>query len=459
MKKMGLKLLLVLWLPSLVGAANQKIAVIGTGYVGLVVGTCLADFGHNVTCADINTTKIAMLNRGEMPIYEPGLDEMVHRLTEQGLLAFSDEPAAAIRAANIIYIAVDTPMSEDGRANLSAVRAVAKTIGENLNGHKLICTKSTVPIGTGAEIANIIRNFSGQEATFDVVSNPEFLKEGSAIHDFLHPERIVIGSQTAQAAEVMKEVYAPLIERGIPVVITDLETSETIKYACNAFLAVKISFINEIANLCDATGADVLGVAKGMGYDSRIGHKFLMPGPGFGGSCFPKDVQALLYKGRTTDVDLNVVSAAVRANEGQKERVFQKFTRLMNYDVCGKKIALLGLSFKANTDDVRYSPAITFIERALEAGALVRAYDPIAMNAMKLVFPGIEYGTSLYDAVKGADAVVVLTEWNEFKDMNLPYIKSLLKSPVILDARNILKVADLDELGFVYDNMGNARVV
>ena len=269
-------------------AIMRKIGVVGTGYVGLVLGACLADFGHDVVCVDIDSAKVTMLNRGEIPIYEPGLEEMVHRLSKQGNLKFSDDPASVIREVEIIFIAVGTPMSDDGRANLSAVRAVAKTIGENLDGYKVICTKSTVPIGTGAEIATILRRFAKDEFSFDVVSNPEFLKEGSAIHDFLYPDRIVVGCQSKSAEEIMQDIYRPLIDQGVPVLYTDLETSETIKYASNAFLAVKISFINEMANLCDVTGADILGVARGMGYDSRIGHKFLMPGPGFGGSCFPK---------------------------------------------------------------------------------------------------------------------------------------------------------------------------
>ncbi len=440
-------------------ASTRKIGVIGTGYVGLVLGTCLAEFGHEVICADIDSAKIERLKNGEIPIYEPGLEEMVARLSEQGTLKFSDDPAAVIQDVEVIFIAVGTPMTDDGQADLSAVRAVAKTIGENLNRYKLICTKSTVPIGTGVEIKNTISNFASSNSEFDVVSNPEFLKEGSAIEDFLYPERVVIGCQTERAEEIMQDVYRPLYERGVPFVYTDLPTAETIKYACNAFLAVKISFINEIANLCDTTGADVLGVAKGMGLDSRIGHKFLRPGPGYGGSCFPKDVQAILYRSRDARIDLKVISAAVKANDAQKEWVFKKFSGLLGNNLVGKKIAVLGLAFKANTNDVRYSPAMTFIKKALEAGARIRAYDPIAMNSMKEVFPGIEYGSSLYDTVKGADAVVVLTEWDEFRTMDLARVKDLLKNPILLDGRNILKVQELEDLGFEYENIGNAKVV
>ncbi len=438
--------------------ATRKIGVMGTGYVGLVLGTCLAEFGHDVICADIDSKKIAMLNKGQIPIYEPGLKEMVPRLVEQGRLKFSDDPAQVIQDTDVIFIAVGTPMSDDGRANLSAVKAVARTIGENLNDYKLICTKSTVPIGTGVEIKNIIRNYAPEDSEFDIVSNPEFLKEGTAIDDFMNPERVVIGCQTTCAEDIMEDIYRPLYERGVPFVYTDLPTAETIKYACNAFLAVKISFINEMANLCDMTGADVLGVAKGMGLDSRIGHKFLRPGPGFGGSCFPKDVQALLYRAQSSGIDLRVVNAALNANLAQKEWVFKKFKRLMGNDLVGKKIAVLGLAFKANTDDVRYSPAITFIERILEAGAYVRAYDPIAIHTMKEVFPHIEYGNSIYDTVKDADAVAILTEWNEFRMLDLAKVKELLNEPVLLDARNLLNVADLEAHGFTYDNIGNAQV-
>ncbi len=437
---------------------GMKVGVIGTGYVGLVLGTCLADFGHQVTCADIDTNKIAMLNRGEIPIYEPGLEPMVTRLSQGGVLTFSDNPTKVIQDSEVVFIAVGTPMNDTGKADLRAVRAVAKSIGENLTGHKVICTKSTVPIGTGEEIKAIISKHAPQGSTFDVVSNPEFLKEGSAIKDFLYPERVVIGCETQFAQDTMNNIYARLAQQGVPFVWTDLPTAESIKYAANAFLAVKISFINEMANLCDVTGADIKGVSLGIGLDSRIGRKFLNPGPGFGGSCFPKDVQALLHKGQTSEIDLKVIGAALEANRAQKEWVFRKFHRLMDYELEGKTIAVLGLAFKANTDDVRYSPAITFINRAREHGAHIRAYDPVAIETMKQVIPDLECGSSVEDTVKDADAVVILTEWQEFKELDLEMVKELVRSPVLLDGRNILSVKKLEELGFRYENIGNAKV-
>lgn len=455
---MALMLLGIVCFNTSVNARARNIGVIGTGYVGLTVGACLAEFGHHVTCADIDATKIDMLNNGKIPIYEPGLEEMVTHWSTHSTLKFSSDPGSVIESADVVFIAVGTPMDEDGQADLRAIRAVAKTIGTHLNGYKLICTKSTVPIGTGSEIMSIIKKFAPAESEFDVVSNPEFLKEGTAISDFMQPDRVVIGCHTDRARKIIDEVYWPLHEHGVPFVYTDIITAETIKYACNAFLAVKISFINEMANLCDATLADVLGVVKGMGYDSRIGHKFLRPGPGYGGSCFPKDVQAILYKSRVANVDLKVISSAVKANELQKELVFKKFSKLLGDNLADKKIAVLGLAFKPNTDDIRYSPAITFITKALEAGAHIRAYDPIAIDSMRKEFPCIDYHSSLYDAVQGVDGIAILTEWDEFCTMDLAKVKDLVKTPILLDGRNILKVNELQELGFVYDNIGHAKV-
>ncbi len=450
-------LMLVILLMAPLSASERMVGILGTGYVGLTLGACLADFGNKVICADIDKEKIKMLNNGKIPIYEPGLEEMVTNLKDKGLLTFSDNPEEVIRNSEVIFIAVGTPMNEEGKADLSAVRTTAKGIGENLNGYKVICIKSTVPIGTGLEVKNIIKKYA-QSEQFDVVSNPEFLKEGTAIHDFLFPDRVVIGSESEKALAIMREIYKPLIDRNVPFVYTDVPTSETIKYACNAFLAVKISFINEIANLCDETGADVKMVAKGMGYDNRIGPKFLSPGPGFGGSCFPKDVQALLYKGKTSSVDLRVVSAALKANSAQKVRVFQKLTCLLEHDFEKKTIGVLGLAFKANTDDVRYSPAITLIENLLNAGASVKAYDPAAIPTMKKIFPTIEYASSLYEAVTDVDAVVVLTEWDEFVKMDLEQVRSLVKTPILLDARNIISTKKLKKLGFSFDNIGKAQI-
>lgn len=454
----GLKLVAILCLSTSLAAAQKTIAVIGTGYVGLVLGTCLADFGHQVICADIDSSKIELLNSGHIPIYEPGLEPMVQHLSQAGVLKFSDNPADVVAQSDVIFIAVGTPMSDSGKADLRAVQAVARTIGENLTTHKVVCTKSTVPIGTGEEVRHIIEKFAPEGSTFDIVSNPEFLKEGSAINDFLYPERVVIGCDTPFARQTMEHIYAPLADQGVPFVWTDIPTAESIKYAANAFLATKISFINEMANLCDVTGADSKMLAHGIGLDSRIGKKFLHPGPGFGGSCFPKDVQALIHKGKTADIDLKVISAAIEANAAQKEWVFKKFLRLMNEDLEGKKIAVLGLAFKANTDDVRYSPAITFIERAREYGASIMAYDPVAMETIKEVFPDLECGESIDETLKDADAAVILTEWQQFKELDLERAKVLLKEPVVLDARNILSVQTLEDLGFTYENIGNAKV-
>lgn len=436
---------------------NRTIGVLGTGYVGLVLGACLADFGHNVVCADINKEKIKMLKNGGIPIYEPGLKEVVDRAVTNQTITFSDDPEATIRESQVVFIAVDTPMSETGKADLTAIRSVSKMIGKNLNGYKLVCTKSTVPIGTGREIKDIISSYSSG-FTFDIVSNPEFLKEGTAVKDFLFPDRVVIGAESEKAFEIMNDIYAPLKNANVPFILTDVITAETIKYASNSFLAVKISFINEISHLCDLTGADVKTVARGMGLDDRIGPKFLNPGPGFGGSCFPKDAKALLHCARTLDIDLKIVNAALVANEEQKHRVFKKLSKLLNGDLTDKTVAVLGVAFKANTDDVRHSPATTLFEHLLAENVKVKAYDPVAMENMKKIAPAVTYCSSLEEAVHKADAVVVLTEWEEFKNMDLACIAGLMNKPVLLDARNILSTQKLAQLGFTYLNIGNARV-
>ncbi len=439
-------------------AQSRIIGVLGTGYVGLVLGACLADFGHEVICADIDKEKIKMLNQGDIPIYEPGLKEIVDRARKKGNLSFSDDIDTVVNQCQVIFIAVGTPMSEDGKADLSAVRAVAKMIGKNLNGYKVICTKSTVPIGTGKEIREIIKEYASSDQEFDVVSNPEFLKEGAAVNDFLHPDRVIIGAESERALRIMNEIYAYLTYNNTPFLYTDVTTAETIKYASNSFLAVKISFINEIAHLCDMTGADVKTVAKGMGLDTRIGPKFLNPGPGFGGSCFPKDAQALLHRARSCSIDLKIVKAALEANEDQKKRVFHKLSHLLDYSLHKKTIAILGLAFKANTDDVRHSPAITLIEHLLEHDAIIKAYDPVAMDNMKKVIPDITYARSVEEALTDADAVVVLTEWDEFKSLDLERVAALMNKPVLLDARNIINTQKLARLGFAFENIGHAIV-
>ena len=457
MKKYIVVCLLLASSGMLAAVPTRTIGVLGTGYVGLVLGACLADFGHNVICADINKEKIKMLKGGGIPIYEPGLKEVVDHAVKNNTITFSDDPEAVIRESQVVFIAVDTPMSEKGKADLTAIRSVSRMIGKNLNGYKLVCTKSTVPIGTGKEIKEIISSHSSGYA-FDIVSNPEFLKEGTAVNDFLYPDRVVIGAESEKAFEIMNDIYAPLIAAKVPFIYTDVVTAETIKYASNSFLAVKISFINEISHLCDLTGADVKTVARGMGLDDRIGAKFLNPGPGFGGSCFPKDAKALLHCARSLTIDLKIVKAALEANEEQKHRVYEKLSKLLNGELADKTVAVLGVAFKANTDDVRHSPATTLFEHLLAEKVNIKAYDPVAMNNMSKIAPYVTYCSSLEGAVRDADAVVVLTEWDEFKKMNLELVASLMNKPVLLDARNILSTQKLAQLGFSYLNIGNARV-
>ena len=435
----------------------QNIAVIGTGYVGLVSGAGISDYGHNVVCADIDKTKIEQLNKGEIPIYEPGLHELVNRNVNFNRLSFTANVDEAIRNADVIFITVGTPEGENEASDLSAVFEVARAIGENLNGYKVVCTKSTVPIGTGEKITNIIKDVSKNVNEFDYVSNPEFLREGSAVKDFLWPDRVIIGASSSRAFETMKNVYRPLYINETPIIETTVETAELIKYASNAFLSVKISYINEIANMCDEIGADVHVVSKAMGIDGRISPKFLHPGPGFGGSCFPKDTKALISMAKEMGIDLNVVSGAVVANQLQKERMAQKLLNLFDGDIKNKTIAILGLAFKAQTDDIRESPAIEIINTLNKNGALIRAFDPAANENMKKRFNDLKTFNSWEEAVKDADGVVIMTEWNEFRGLDLLKLKGLLKSPVLLDCRNILRMDDLETMGFKYDNVGRKK--
>jgi UDPglucose 6-dehydrogenase len=432
----------------------MKIAVIGTGYVGLVSGAGLSDFGNTVICADIDLDKINLLKKGNIPIYEPGLNEIVQRNVKAGRLSFSGEVNKSIEEADVIFIAVGTPEGDNGASDLSAIYKVARAIGENLNGYKVICTKSTVPIGTGKRIIEKIKNYSKSEIEFDYISNPEFLREGSAVKDFLWPDRVIIGASNQKAIDMMKNVYRPLYINETPIIETTIQTAELIKYASNAFLAVKISYINEIANICDEIGADVHIVSKAMGIDGRISPKFLHPGPGFGGSCFPKDTKALISTAELLGTGLKVVRGAIEANQYQKERMVKKLMDLMNNDVSGKKIALLGLAFKAQTDDVRESPAINMIDYLLKNDAIVNAYDPESNANMKKIFNNLNVFDSWEEAVKKADCVAIMTEWNEFRGLDLAKLKDLVKSPVILDSRNILSNEDLESYGFKYDNVG-----
>ncbi|HIA91261.1 MAG TPA: UDP-glucose/GDP-mannose dehydrogenase family protein [Candidatus Marinimicrobia bacterium] len=435
----------------------KKIAVIGTGYVGLVSGAGISDYGHKVVCTDIDKIKIKRLQNGEIPIYEPGLKELVHRNVQSSRLLFSSEVNKSIRKADVIFIAVGTPEGDNGSADLSAVFEVARAIGINLNGYKVVCTKSTVPIGTGAKITEIIRKTSNEENKFDYVSNPEFLREGSAVKDFLWPDRVIIGASSARAFDTMKNVYRPLYINETPVIETTIETAELIKYASNAFLSVKISYINEIANICDEIGADVHVVSKAMGIDGRISPKFLHPGPGFGGSCFPKDAKALISMAEEMGANLKVVKSAVEANQLQKERMVKKLFNLFDGNVKNKTIAILGLAFKAQTDDIRESPAIDIIDALQSNGAIIKAFDPAANDNMKKLYNDLDTYVSWEEAVKDADGVVIMTEWNEFRGMDLLKLKGLVKSPNILDCRNILKIDDLEKLGFKYDNVGRKK--
>ncbi len=431
----------------------NKICVVGTGYVGLVTGACLADFGNHVTCADIDGEKITKLKSGVIPIYEPGLEEVVDRNVRKERLVFTTDVDGAIRDAEVVFIAVGTPPGEGGEADLRIVFQVAENIARNLNGYKVIVTKSTVPAGTGSKVTSMLRDRGPKGAQFDVVSNPEFLREGSAVEDFLRPDRVVIGTTSERAREVMKAIYRPLYINETPMVVTNVETSEMIKYASNAFLAVKISFINEIANICERIGADVKVVAKAMGLDGRISAKFLHAGGGYGGSCFPKDTQALVKTSLEVGSPSLVVQAAIDTNEKQKYRMFEKIQRLVG-SVQGKTIALLGLSFKPNTDDIRDATSLTIIEQVLKAGGRVRAYDPASMDSMRARYPQIEYCRDAYDACHGADAVAIVTEWNEFRELDFERVKSIVKGRRLIDCRNIYDPAEIRNYGFEYEGVG-----
>ncbi|HEX8459051.1 MAG TPA: UDP-glucose/GDP-mannose dehydrogenase family protein [Pyrinomonadaceae bacterium] len=430
----------------------MQIAVIGTGYVGLVTGACFAEFGVDVVCFDIDARKIERLKEGHMPIYEPGLDQLVAKNAQAGRLQFTTDLKAAVEPSLVILLAVGTPPREDGSADLTHVEAAARAVAEHMNDYKVIVTKSTVPVGTGEHLRRIIGE-QKKNAKFGMVSNPEFLREGAAIGDFMRPDRVVIGSRDPEAIAIIKDLYRPLYLIETPFVITSMEGAELTKYASNAFLATKISFINEIANLCDRIGCDVHDVARALGMDNRIGKKFLHPGPGFGGSCFPKDTHALLSIARQFDYDALIVDAVVRVNERQRELMVPKIEQLVG-DLRGKSIAVLGLAFKPGTDDMREAPSVDIIRRLLERGATVRAYDPIAMDAARECLPGIEYAEDEYAAVEGADALVFMTEWNQFRALNMERVHELMRAPKIADLRNIYDPDAMVELGFQYVGVG-----
>ena len=431
----------------------MHIAVIGTGYVGLVTGACFAEVGVDVTCVDVDTTKIEKLNKGVIPIYEPGLDQIVEKNVKAGRLHFTTDVSDAVKGSQVVFLAVGTPPKEDGSPDMSYYQQAAKDVAEAMNGYKVLVTKSTVPIGTGKWLREFVTANLKTPTEFGVASNPEFLREGAAIDDFMRPDRVVIGSNEERAIEVMKELYRPLYLIETPIVITSLEAAELIKYAANAFLATKITFINEVANLCDAIGCDVHDVARGMGMDNRIGRKFLHPGPGYGGSCFPKDTRALTTVADQFGVETRIVDAVIEANERQRDAMIPKIERLVG-DLNGKKIGVLGLSFKPETDDMRESPAIEIVHAMIARGATVRAYDPVAMDEARHFLNGIEYASDEYDAIKDADALVIVTEWNQFRALDMEKVKSLLKAPKIADLRNIYEPADMCELGFDYVGVG-----
>ena len=435
----------------------MNICVTGTGYVGLVTGACFAEFGVQVVCTDTDGEKIAALQRGEVPIYEPGLEGLVARNLREGRLSFTTDTAKAASESLVLFIAVPTPARPDGGTDLRFVEAVAREIGATIDGYKVIVTKSTVPVGTSSRVRAWIEEElakAGREPRFSVASNPEFLREGAAIGDFMRPDRVVIGTEDEHATAILQDLYRPLYLIETPVVLTNVPTAELTKYAANSFLATKISFINEIANLCEGIGADIHAIARGIGLDRRIGSKFLHPGPGFGGSCFPKDTQSIAHFARERGADLEIVEAVIRVNQCQRERMVRKIVDALGGDVRGKTIGVLGLSFKPETDDVRDAPSIDIIAALLEGGATVRAYDPQAMSLAAGILPEITTCQDAYEACRDADAVVLMTEWNQFRMLDLERVKSLLREPVVVDLRNVYEPAPMLAAGFRYVCVG-----
>jgi len=436
----------------------MKITMIGTGYVGLVTGTCFAEFGHHVTCVDKDEDKIKTLLEGQIPIYEPGLDTLVQKNTRERRLAFTTDIADAVAVADAVFMAVGTPSSRrgDGYADLTYIFEAAREIAPHLRGYTIIVDKSTVPVGTARQVARIIREVN-PEADFDVASNPEFLREGAAIADFMHPDRVVIGVETLQAEDILREIYKPLYLQETPIVKTDIETAELTKYAANAFLAVKISFINEIALLCDSLGADVVSLAKGIGMDGRIGKKFLHPGPGYGGSCFPKDTLAMMRIAQEHGQNLRIVEAAVEVNAAQKAKMVKKIRDMLDGSEAGKTIAFLGLTFKPETDDMRDAPAITIIPALLEKGARIKAHDPQGMaEARKYLPQGIEYAQDAYETCKNADAVVLMTEWNQYRALDLDRLMQEMQGRIFIDLRNVYEPQKMKDKGFIYAGVGRS---
>jgi len=432
----------------------MRVAMIGTGYVGLVSGACFADFGHVVTCVDKDASKIERLHQNIMPIYEPGLDTLVEKNVKEERLFFTTDAKEAIADADAVFIAVGTPSRRgDGHADLSYVYAAAEEIAELIDGFTMIVTKSTVPVGTGDEVEDIIRR-KRPDADFAVVSNPEFLREGAAIKDFKIPDRVVVGTDSERARELMRELYRPLFLNETPILFTARRTSELIKYAANAFLAVKITFINEMADLCEAVGANVQEVSRGIGLDGRIGNKFLNAGPGYGGSCFPKDTLALTKTANDNNTPVRIVDTVVEVNAARKKAMAGKVIQAMGGDVSGKTIGVLGLAFKQNTDDMRDAPSLDIIPALIEAGATIKAFDPEAMEEAAKLMDGLNYVENAYEAVDGADAMVILTEWDQFRALDLERIKASLSSDIVVDLRNIYSPEDMAKRGFEYSSIG-----
>lgn len=431
----------------------MKIAIFGSGYVGLVTGACLANLGHTIICVDIDQTRIQNLQNNILPIYEPGLQELIIKNAKENRIYFTLDAKPAIEQAEVIFITVGTPQAENGQANLIYVLQVAATIGKYMNQYKVIVDKSTVPVGTAEKVKQTIFENQEHPTEFDLVSNPEFLREGEAIHDFMNPDRIVIGVETEKAKEIMMHLYKGIERTGKPIFVTDIKSSELIKYAANAFLATKISFINQMAQLCEKTGGDVKEIAKGIGLDQRIGPRFLQAGVGYGGSCFPKDVQALIYTAEEVHTPFPLLRAVDEVNTQQKKSLFTKILKAAG-NIQGKKIGVLGLSFKPKTDDIRDAPAQVLIEQLLAAGAVIQTFDPVAMENMKKIFPSIIYCTNSYETAKEAECLVIVTEWDEFRYLDLQKIKSTMNNPIIVDGRNMYDQKEVEKLGFRYIGVG-----
>lgn len=435
----------------------MNVCIIGSGYVGLVTGACFAEFGVQVVCADKDADKVAALERGEIPIYEPGLEDIVERNLKERRLSFTTDTAAAVHSALVVFIAVQTPTKADGTTDLTAVEAVAREIGRSMDGYKVVVTKSTVPVGTSYKVKQWIEEeqaAAGTNHRFSVGSNPEFLREGAAIGDFMRPDRVVIGADEDEAIAILKDLYRPLYLIETPFVITNIPTAELTKYAANSFLAVKISFINEIANLCEEIGGDVHAIARGIGLDKRIGSKFLHPGPGFGGSCFPKDTRSAASFARQTGQQLEIVEAVIRVNDRQRDRMVEKIARALGGDPRGKTVAVLGLSFKPETDDMRDAPSVDILRKLQQRGATIRAFDPVAMPNAAKELPDVTLCKNAYETCEGADALVLMTEWNQFRMLDLQRVQKLLREPVVVDLRNVYDPETMRRAGFRYDSVG-----